>query len=332
LSEKGIKCKIIKYVDRIWLKDDNNNEVMRTFIIEVYPGSTKSLEKFSFIIPRLVKTDNLENLSHDSVNPKSFFNEQGRTTGEIKVMGKNRIIFDGFDCQVYHKRTLKAHDSEEITRIDFDLRDKPIASGKRELFRLRFNVNDLITEAPNVSAFEFNYFAIDERKEDIFLELSAAYDVIPIVPMYKMETLHGGFDFFVYAPPDREIGSPISPYGHASMNYDYKGNSLDKYLDGIVWHLREIIDYPSEEIIWKKSKGFVSRKKIQGTIRTPVQYKDIEELKESSEELKKSSEELKESSEELKKSSGRNLKIGISAVVIGIIAILLSIFLKTPPQ
>ncbi|GAG34891.1 unnamed protein product, partial [marine sediment metagenome] len=75
LSEKDVKCRIVKYVDRIWLKDDNNNEVMRAFVIEVYPETKKSLEKFSFIIPRLVKTDNLENLSYASVNPKSFFNE-----------------------------------------------------------------------------------------------------------------------------------------------------------------------------------------------------------------------------------------------------------------
>ena len=310
LSEKGIKCKIIKYVDRIWLKDDNNNEVMRTFIIEVYPGSTKSLEKFSFIIPSLVKTDNLENLSHDSVNPKSFFNEEGRSTGETRVMGENRIIFDGFDCQVNHKHTLKPHYSEKATRIDFDLRSNPIAPGERELFRIKFNVNDLIENAPNVAAFELSYFAIEECKEDIFLELSSAYDIMPIVPMYDMETLHGGFDIFVYAPPNKEIGSSVGPYGHTSMNYDYKGNSLKKDLHGIRWHLREIIDSPSEEIVWEKSKGFVSRKKIQGTLRTPVQAKDVQDLKGS---------------------SIINLIIGSIGALAGIIAIWLHFFHKTPP-
>lgn len=311
LVEKGVKCKIIKYIDRIWLKEDNNNEVMRAFVIEVNPENAKSLEKFSFIIPRLVKTANLENLSHDSVNPKSFFNEEGRSTGETRVMGENRIIYDGFDCQVDHKHTLKPHYSEKATRIDFDLRNNPIAPGDIELFRLKFNINDLIESAPNVAAFELSYFAIEECKEDIFLELSSAYDVMPIVPMYEMETLHGGFDIFVYAPPNKEIGSPVGPYGHTSMNYDYKGNSLKKDLHGIRWHLREIIGSPSEEIVWEKSKGFVSRKKIQGTLRTPVQAKDIKELKES---------------------SIRNLKIGIVAIVISIIAIILHIFFKTPPQ
>ena len=312
LAEKGVNCKIVKYVDRIWLKDDNNiNEVMRAFVIEVLPENTKSLEKFSFIIPHLVKTDNLENLSHASVNPKSFFNEEGRATGEIKVMGKNRIIFDGFDCQVDHDHILKPHYSEKATRIDFDLRKRPIAPGEIVLFRLKFNISDLINISPNVAAFEFSYFAIEECKKDIFLELSSAYDIMPVVPMYKTETLQGGFDIFVYAPPDKEIGSPVSPYGHTSMNYDYKGNLLNKDLHGIRWHLREIIDSPSKDIVWEKNKGFVARKKIQGAIRTPVQAKDVKDLK---------------------KSSNRNLIISIFAAVIGIIAILLHIFFKTPPQ
>jgi len=310
LAEKGVKCKIIKYVDRIWLKDDNNNEVMRAFVIEVSPENTKPLTKLSFIIPRSVKTDNLENLSHDSVNPKSFFNEEGRVTGETRVMGKNRIIFDGFDCQVDHEHTLKPHYSEKVTRIDFDLRNKPIASGEIELFRLKFNVDNLIKEAPNVSAFEFSYFAIEECKEDIFFELSSAYDIMPVVPMYKMETLQGGFDIFVYAPPDKEIGSSIGNYGHKSMNYDYKGNPLNKDLHGIGWHLREIIDSPSKDIAWEKNKGFISRKKLHGTIRAPVQFKDIEGLK---------------------KSSIKNLIIGSIGALAGIIAVWLHFFHKTPP-
>lgn len=303
------RCKIIKYVDRIWLKDGNINEIMRAFIIEVSPESTKSLEYFSFIIPRLVKTDNLENLSHLSVDPKCFFNEEGRTTGKIRVIDENRIIFDDFDCQVDHNHIVRPHSSEKATRIDFDLIDKPIAPGKKELFRIRFNVNNLIDKLPNIDSFRFSYFAIEKCKKNIFLELSQGYNIVPIVPIYDIETLQGGFDIFVYAPPYKEIGSPVSNYGHVSISHDYKADPLNERLNGIRWHLREIVDSTSKEIVFRKNKRFKSRKEIQGTIRTPVQAEDIQELK---------------------RSSKINLTIGIIATLIGIIALLLHIFLKTP--
>ncbi|MBA7536192.1 hypothetical protein ES705_28455 [subsurface metagenome] len=293
---------------------------MRAFVIEVSPENTKPLTKFAFIIPRLVKTHNLENLSRLSVKPKCFFNEEGRTTGEIKVINKNRIIFDGFDCQVDHNHGIKPHFSDKATRIEFDLRNKPIFPGERELFRLRFDVDNLIDKRPSVSTFNFSYFAIEECKEDIFLELSHTYDIMPVVPIYKMETRQGGFDILVYAPPYKELGSPVDKYGHVSIKYDYKAKPLNKRLNGVRWHLREIIDSPLKEIIFIKNKGFTSWKKIQGTIRTPVQFKDIEELK-------KSTKELKESAKKAKESSGKSRIISIIALIAAIIIPLLLYFL-----
>jgi hypothetical protein len=310
LAEKGVKCKITKYVERVWLKDGNNaSEIMRAFIIDLPPENTKSLEKFSFIIPRLVKKCDLENLSRLSVDHKCFLNEEGRTTGDINIIDKNRVIFDDFDCRVDHNHTIKPHTSGKATRIDFDLRNNPIPPGERELFRIGFNINNLVDEVPNVLTFKFSYFAIEECKKDIFLELSHAYEIVPIVPIYNIETLQGGFDIFVYAPPDKEIGSPVSNYNHVSMNYDYKGNLLKKRLNGIRWHLREIINSPSEEIILGKNNDFSSRKRIEGTIRTPVQLKDIKNLK---------------------RSSIINLVVGGIGALAGIIALLLHFFSKTP--
>jgi len=325
LAEKGVKCKVLKFVDRIWLKYNNNtDEAMRAFVIEVSPENTKPLTKFAFIIPRLVKTHNLKNLSHLSVNPKCFFNEDGRTTGEIKIINKNRVIFDGFDCQVDHNRAIKPHFSDKVTRIEFDLRNEPLSRGKRELFRLRLDVNNLIDKRPSVSTFNFSYFAIEECTEDIFSELSHAYDIMPVVPIYKMETRQGGFDVFVYAPPYKEIGSPVDKYGHVSIKYNYKAKPLNERLNGIRWHLREIIDHPPKEIIYIKNKGFTSRKKFQGTIRTPVQFKDIEELKKSTKELEKSAKEGRESTK-------INRIISIIATITAIISLLLYFFSKTPP-
>lgn len=137
LVEKGVKCKIVKYVERIWLKNGNNaSKIVREFIVDVSPENTKPLEKLSFIVPRLVKKDDLEDLCYLSINPKCFLNEEGRTTGDINVINKNRIIFDDFDCRVDHKHTMKPHSSGKATRIDIDLRNNPIAPGEKELFRL----------------------------------------------------------------------------------------------------------------------------------------------------------------------------------------------------
>lgn len=110
-------------------------------------------------------------------------------------------------------------------------------------------------------------------------------------------------------PPDKEIGSPVSNYNHVSLKYDHKGNLLNKGLNGIRWRLREIVDSPQEEIILGKNNDFSSRKKFQGTIRTPVNFEEIKSLK---------------------RSSIINLIIGIIGAAAGIIALLLYFFSKTP--
>lgn len=326
LAEKGVKCKIVKYVERIWLEKSNDvSKIMRAFIVDVSPENTKPLEKLSFIIPRLLKKSDIEDLSHLSTNSRCFINKEGRTTGNINIIDENRIIFDDFDCRVNHKHKIKPHSSERATRIDIDLINSPIPPGKKELFRLGFTINNLIDELPSITTYNFSYFAIEECKKDIFLELSNAYDVIPILPILDEGTLHGGFDIFVYAPPDNEIASPVSKYNHVSMKYDHKGNLLNTGLNGIRWRLRELVDSPTKEIILGENSDFSSRKKFQGTIRTPIHFKDIEELKKSTKELEKSAKEAKESSR-------KSRIISIIATITAMISLLLYFFSKTPPR
>lgn len=326
LAEKGVKCKIVKYVERIWLKKGNDaSKIMRAFIVDVSPESTKPLEKLSFIIPRLVKKSDIEDFSHLSTNSKCFVNQEGRTTGDINIIDENRIIFDDFDCRVNHKHTIRPHSSGKATRIDIGLINKSIAPGEKELFRLGLAINNLIDEVPSITTFKFSYFAIEDCKKDIFLELSNAYDIIPILPICDEGSLQGGFDIFLYAPPDNEIASPIGNYNHVSLKHDHKGKLLNTGLNGIRWRLRDLVDSPNKEIILGKNNDFSSRKKFHGTIRTPIHFKDIEELKKSTKKLEKSAKETKDSS-----TKSRIISI-IAVIAAVIIPLLLYFFSKTPP-
>ncbi len=150
------------YNDSIWL-NDGATEVLRSFIIEVSNKNTHPLNKISFLIPRLIY--NLQNFSNYSVDPNYFFNEEGRTTGEIRIINKHRVIFDDFDCRVKHGHLIEPHIFENTTKVDIDLRDDVLTPGRKELFLLKFNVYKFIKRLPNVNAFAFTYFCPETCKK-----------------------------------------------------------------------------------------------------------------------------------------------------------------------
>lgn len=313
LTQKGVDARIVYYGDRIWLSDDGGAQVMRTFIVEVSEKSTHPLKKFCFLVPRPI--NNLENLSRFSTDPAYPFNEEGRMTGEIKVIDEHKVIFDDFDCYVGHKHSISPRFYEGTTGVNIDLRDKPTPLGSRELFLLKFDVSRLIERLPNANIFRLYYFCPERCRRDAFSTLSHNYSVVPVVPIYNPQTRQGGFDIFVYAPPTQEVQSVIGKYSHAEMNFNYKGESLPRKRSGILWHLREIIESPQEPIVWKEGGGFNKRLEVEGTVRVPVVYQDIDTLK---------------------KSSRTSLIIGIIGVMAGIIAIVLSVILfisrSVPPS
>lgn len=312
LAEKDIDCKILWYGNRIWLKDDCGAEVMCSFIVEVSQKNAHALNKISFLIPRPIS--DLENLSRFSTDSAYTFNQEGRTTGEIKVINEHRVIFDDFDCRVRHKHSMSPHFYEGTTRVDIDLRDELTPPGSRELFLLKFNVSGLIKKLPNTSIFKFYYFCPEQSKRDAFSALSHGYSVVPIVPIYNLETRQGGFDIFVYAPPAQEVRSVIGKYTHVEINFNSKGERLPRKRSGVLWHLRELIESPQELIVWKKGVGFNKRQQIEGTVEVPVVYQDINALK---------------------KSSISNFIIGVIAAIAGIVALILSIILflsRSVPQ
>ena len=301
------------YSDTLWLKNDGSADVLSSFILQVSKESTSRLNKISFIIPRPI--DNLQNLSNLAVDPQYFVNEEGRTSGETRIINKDRIIFDGFDCRVRHEHITKPHIYENTTKVDIDLRDDPLPSGANELFLLKFNLYGLIRKLPDISVFQFTYFCPEKCKGDTFPALSHNLRIVPVVPIYNPRILQGGFDILVYAPSSQEIRSVIGRYKHIEIDVDYTGKQLSRKRSGVLWHLRELIQSPDEDIVWDSNRGFNKRQVVEGTVETPVVYEDINQIK---------------------KSSRRNLIIGIIGAIAGttaiILYIILLIFSKVPPS
>jgi len=312
LAEKGVECKIVKYSDRIWLEDDGSVEVMRLFIVELSQKGSSGLNKISFLIPRSI--NNIENLSRFSVDTTYPFNEEGRATGEIRVINEHKIIYDDFACRVGHQYTIDSHPYEDATRVDIDLRDDPIPPGSREMFRLKFNVSGLVEKLPNIKVFKFTYFCPEGCKKDAFPTLSHDHAILPVIPIYKPQNFQGGFDILVYAPPAQEIRSVLGKYAHIEINFKSKGERLSRKRSGVLWHLREFIQSPHEDIVWRKATGFNKRWAIEGTVEIPVVYDDIAQIKET---------------------NRRSFIIGIIGAITGITALILYIisliFPKVPP-
>ncbi|MCK4418671.1 hypothetical protein KAV79_02585 [Candidatus Aerophobetes bacterium] len=139
---------------------------------------------------------------------------------------------------------------EGTTRVEIDLRDDPLRAGLRELFLLKFNVSALIKKLPNTNIFEFSCFCPERCRGEAFGTLSHDYTIVPILPIYNLETYQGGLDIFVYAPPSQEVRSVIGKYTHVEMNFNSKGERLPRKRSGVLWHLRELIESPQELIIF----------------------------------------------------------------------------------
>ena len=64
------ECHIIKYVDRIWLSETGDAEILRTFIVKVDEESPKPLKEIRLLIPHK-HVENIENVTRNCFLPPS---------------------------------------------------------------------------------------------------------------------------------------------------------------------------------------------------------------------------------------------------------------------
>lgn len=276
-ENEDVECRIIKYLDRIWLDKNGNGEVMRTFIVEVSKGD---LTQISCLIPHeRQNVSNLKDYSRLSTNSQYPFNAIGRQTGEISVINESTVVFDDLTCRVSHNHRMELHPYSDGTTIRIDLRDAPISARAKELIRFKYNLRNLVHFAPTAGVFKFSYFC-PERCRNGFSSLSGSRKIIPVIPILDESSLQGGFDIFIYPPPECQVTSDIGKYSARDIDCDSKGTPISR-TNGVLWRLRNFIKEPTKEInLDKVSSTFNVRLDIDGSIVRPASFEHVKVLRE----------------------------------------------------
>ena len=214
-SEQDVECKIVQYADRIWLNSDGSIDCLREFIIS-NESTTNSLTRVRMVLPfrSLLK---LEDKSERFLDPNFLFIKSSFITGGYELINKDPIHkggggvinYDGFPrVKVQCNNTIVARQlsPHNATLIEIQSKEDPIAPRELRFIAISFSVSSLLDQmfgSSDIYSLTLSYFngmpikqAIEElRGDNSKLE-------IPAVKIYDKETKQGGFDVFLYLPPN----------------------------------------------------------------------------------------------------------------------------------
>lgn len=270
------KCRVIKFVDRIWLEDTGNANILRRIVFEVDSESPKPLDEFHQCLPTLVPSG-VEDLSATGLDPHHHFNRQARG-GEFRLIKSPKagekaphgiVSYDGIEnIKVFteilqHGGELKAlpYGHASMIRVRFP---EPIMPGERCQFIFRFTVDNVCAPVSQDTSFvkvlwlKLPYFDVDGERFANLLAAIKGRRCMPIMKFYKQlppvdgETRHaGGLDIFLYLPPN------YSPK-HETFTRTYSTQLDNRLIDGsqaepgrnkLIWRLKHLIPDPPEEMI-----------------------------------------------------------------------------------
>lgn len=251
------KCSIIKYVDRIWLSETGDARILRTFIVKVDENSPVPLKEIRMLLPVKQILD-LENFYEACFLPPSenYFNSpEACTTEESQVIQEppKPPKFDSFgiirhdvseDIKVFSRMNQSSFQIGECSVIRFQL-PRPLQKGKSTEIRIKFQVTSLFDKPslgpfPNYSI-EFSYFSQKYIEEIKQLNRKLEIKIKPILGLEKSR-FRGGFDIFLYFPPEFEEVSGFNDYFKEKYDtHNLYGKEEPTKRHKYLWRLRDLL-------------------------------------------------------------------------------------------
>jgi len=333
-------CFIKKYVDRIWISENGDADILRTLILEVKKGSLDPLNEIRILSPyKYIKS--LELVNETCFLPSSEFHFNSpeiNTKKDYKVVQKlpdvlrndsyGMIDHDGIkNIKVFNAINNSIYQVGECTviRLQFPV---PLIEGDTTEIRLKFRVN-LFLQKPTTSIFSvynvhFEYFSnkyIDEvdqlddnlqimfgstlKKADESAREEAGFDIIIYLPL-KFERV-SGFENFYKCKPD---------FYNIQGKKDFERTKIMFSLS----HLLKIGDKPKY-----KEVGVGENIEINGTfVRSYDEKAALSSLKDL---VPKTLDDIIRKQEELDKKIKTSNRLAYLAIAIGIISLILYLLL-----
>lgn len=254
------ECYVIKYVDRIWLSEIGDADVLRTFIVKVNENSPKPLKEIRILLP-FKDIENLESVNETCFLPPSqyYFN-----SSEVASTREYQVIQQVNQSDRFDRFGIINHDGIQNVKvfplIDYSLyqignclvirlqfpQKEGLKKGECTEVRLRFQVTSLFNKIttgffPNYSI-ELPYFPpqyvneIDQLDIDKKLEIK----VKPILGLAESQ-FKGGFDIFLYFPPGFEKVTGFNPFKEKYDSFNIEGKRTSEKKLKLLWRLREFL-------------------------------------------------------------------------------------------
>ncbi len=254
----GCDVRIIKFVDRIWLKEDSSAEILRRFVLEVDSNSPDHLESITCLVPGS-KMSELQDRSYMGADRAYYFNmifTSGPITvkSEVKDQTPGLVDMDGIeDVLTFRKAAPRDLSSQPLAvyqsvRYTFPRR---IKKGERVQVILYFRSKDLINDITPVGiggkiyAIDIPYFKTAGLAYDEYMKtVGSDPPCVKICKYYgKNETggYKGGFDIFLYLPPNFTY-QDINPPGFEMQPDQYLSDGsegTDTY-SKLIWRMRKL--------------------------------------------------------------------------------------------
>ena len=252
------ECYIIKYVDRIWLSEIGDAEVLRTFIVKVNENSPKPLREVRLLLP-FKRVENLENVTENCfLSPsKYYFNSpEICSTREYKIVHEviqparfdsyGIIDHDGIqNIKVFPSIDYSSYKEGDCSVIRLQLPPKEgLKKGECTEIRVKFQISsffDKITTGlfPNYLV-ELSYFSSRYINEINQLNRNCEIKVKPVLGLAESQ-FKGGFDIFLYFPPGFDKVTGFNSFKEKYDFFNIAGEKTSEKRVKLLWRLREFL-------------------------------------------------------------------------------------------
>ena len=332
------ECYIVKYVDRIWLSENGDGQILRTVIVKVDTNSTASLNEIRMLLPykKIIGLDDVCDTCFSSPAKNYFNSPEIYTTQDYKIIQEPSkpsqlktfgVIRDdvGENVKVFCRGNLSYFDIADCSVIRYQF-PCPVENGNSAEIRIKFQINSLFDRVtsgltPNYSV-DLPYFSADHSHEiqEIDPDKKLQIQVKPILGL-EQSNFVGGFDIFLYFPPDFEEISGFEKCfkkKYDTHNIDGKDDSTNRYR--CLWRLRDLL----------KKKGVPENKLVsigEDIVASGVLAKRYDEKGVLDSLYKKTSTELEVLKEKIKKFTKKITQANyLSYIAIGIAALSILLF------
>jgi len=252
------ECYIIKYVDRIWLSEIGDAEVLRTFIVKVNENSPKPLREVRLLLP-FKRVENLEDVTKNCfLSPsKYYFNSpEICSTREYKIVHEvtqpdrfdsyGTINHDGIkNIKVFPSIDYSSYKEGNYSVIRLQLPpEEGLKKGECTEIRLKFQISSLLDKITTglfpVYLIELSYFSTRYINKINQPNKNLEIKVKPVLGLAESQ-FKGGFDIFLYLPPGFEKVTGFNPFKEKYDVFNIAGKKTSEKRVKFLWRLRELL-------------------------------------------------------------------------------------------